>query len=355
MPSVSHSRADGYLLCRRKDYYGYTLGLQRVTESDSLAFGSAVHAVLEAFYNAIREFGGDSKVKQRRAFGKAALVAIDKVKELYREGFVDHDRVMPLREAIDWYLELEPFVKNGWRIMAVEKEFLLEYNPETQERFRLVIDLIVEDPKGYYVIVDHKTTGQFYNPNTVGIQGQIPKYIAALRGLGYKISYGIYNQIRSTRIRGEKLTKKGLVDLLISHYGQDSPPEEMKAWEEDLPKLTVAKLEAMAKDQKLNIYAGPTAEQVHQTLDVRASNTRVVRTFEEQMGVAAEISARELLPVEVIEKSAYRTANKMVCQSCSFLEICEAELDGRSTKMLLQTEYKVREKRPEIEVSEEVE
>ena len=68
MSAVSHSRAESYLSCRRKDYYGYQFpaganfdltesqlerGIRRIRTSESLALGSAVHDCLAAFYIAI--------------------------------------------------------------------------------------------------------------------------------------------------------------------------------------------------------------------------------------------------------------------------------------------------------------
>lgn len=357
MSQISHSRVDGYLLCRRKDYYGYTLGLKRISESDSLAYGSAVHKILEIFYSEILKRGGKGKTsavikKQRGAFGKAALKALDAVKSLYTEGYEDSERFPNLKRTMERYFEeAEPFVKKGFRILAVEKSFAIEYDPDTKSQFGFVIDLIVEDKDGYYVIVDHKTTYDFYSDEAIAIQGQIPKYIGAMRGLGYKVSYGVYNQIRTRPLMGSKMLKGELVAALLSgdkhetDYDIDVPLEKMK----------VADLEELAINHGIKTRTEPEIETLFQTIDFRASAARVVRTFEEQIGVAAEIQARELLPVEVIEKSAYRTANKMVCQSCSFKDLCEADLRGDNTAMLIQTEFEKKKKRDKIKVSEDAE
>ena len=370
MPSVSHSRADSYLLCRRRDYYGYTLGLQRLSAQDGMALGSAGHECLEAFYKHILA-AGTTRKKQKAAFKGAVKAMHAKYLELVKNGHEDRDDKMPLKELLRWYVELEPFVKDDYLIKGVEQEFLLEYDEETNSRFRFVIDLIVEDPEGKIAIVDHKFLYDFYGSDVAAIQGQVPKYIGALRGLGYKAHYGIYNMLRTRKIRGEKklkgvlvadLEKAGVVHhelISVDCKEVDNDGDEYSAQREELEevplsKLTVDRLTALAKEHSIDLYAGPTPEQVHDILPIRPSATRIIRTFEEQVSVAAEISARELLPVEVIEKSAYRTANKMVCNGCSFRDLCEMQLAGQSVKLLLETEFKVKEKRPEIEVSEDV-
>lgn len=361
MPSVSHSRADGYLLCRRKDYYGYTLSLQKVSDADSMALGSAVHKCLEALYRTVLAAGTTRKA-QKAALKAGFKAMYEQYLEFEKAGWEDRDDRMPLRDILRRYVNLEPFVSQGWLVRGVEQEFLLEYDEETQSRFRFVIDLIAEDPEGKVVIIDHKTAFDFYGPDAAAIQGQVPKYIGALRGLGHKAHYGIYNMLRTRKIRGEKKLKDHLATDLekagaknyehaISGTDEEASSELIEA---PLSKLTVAQLTVLAKEHNVDLYAGPTDEQVHDILYIRPSATRVMRTFQEQVDVASEISARELLPVEVIERTAYRTANKMVCNGCSFRDLCEAELAGQSVKLLMQTEFQVKEKRPEIEVSQEM-
>lgn len=370
MPSVSHSRADGYLLCRRKDYYGYTLGLQKVYESDSTGLGSAYHQCLEVFYRTVLA-AGTTRRKQKAAFKQAVKAMHEHYLKLVKEGFESPDNRVDLKEMLRRYVENEPFVREGYLIKDVEVEFLLEYDEETKSRFRFVIDLIVEDPTGLVVIVDHKTAYDFFDHEMANLQGQVPKYIAAMRGLGYKAHYGMYSQIRTRPIRGEKKLKGELVadlgkagyahhELITVDYKEvDNDGDEYTAQREELvevplSKLTVKELEAIAKDHGIDLYSGPTVEQQFELLKIEPSASRVIRTFEEQVAVAEEITARETLSVEEIERTAFRTANKMVCKSCDFRELCEAELAGRPTKLLLQTEFKVKERRPEIEVSEEV-
>lgn len=367
MPSVSHSRADGYLLCRRKDYYSYTLGLQRVYESDGTGLGSAYHQCLDALYRTILE-AGTTRKKQKAAWKKGLKAMHEHYQKLVKEGFESPDNRVDLKELLRRYVDNEPFVREGWLIKGVEQEFLLEYDEETQSRFRFVIDLIAEDPTGKVVIVDHKTAYDFFDHEMASLQGQVPKYIGAMRGLGHKVHYGAYSQIRTRPIRGEKKLKGQLVADLekagyvhhetvmsVSHIddnGDEQFVEELS--EVPLSKLQVKDLEQIAKAHDVNLYSGPTEEQQFEFLKIEASAHRVVRTFEEQVAVAEEITAREQLPVEEIERTAFRTANKMVCKSCDFRDLCEAELAGRPTKLLLQSEFRVRERRPEIEVSEEV-
>jgi CRISPR/Cas system-associated exonuclease Cas4 (RecB family) len=291
MPSVSHSEVDSYLLCRRKHYYGYTKSLQRVQESAALAMGSAGHKVLEVFYTAI--IRGDS-------FDEALIEAKEIADTLREQVSIPANRANIFDTLFDLYFPNEPLVKEGWEILAVEKQFNLEYDPETQAQYPFVVDVIAKSPEGKVVVIDHKFVYDFYNYEASIMQPQIPKYIGALRALNYKIDHGAYNMIRTRKLK-------------------ESTAEGMLSW-----------------------------------LDVKPEPARVQQVFKEQIAVASDIMAIKAMSPEMQDAHAYRVANKMVCQSCSFLDICRTELSGGNSKLMIETEYKIRE-RKEFVVSEEVE
>lgn len=294
MPSVSHSEVDSYLLCRRKHYYGYGLSLQRIRESDSLATGVAGHRILEKFYTTILE-AGDTVELQQAAFDKALVEAETEYNVIVSEGFEEAARRNTLKNILfneDYgYLYNEFFVRNGWQILAVEAEFNLLYDEDTQATYPFVIDLIVRDPEGITVVVDHKFSYDFYTPESTDLQPQIPKYIGALRGIGHNVGYGAYNMLRTRSLKE------------------------------------------------------PTPESNNYVMLLKPNATRITTTFMEQIAVATEIQALKELPLEEQEKRAYRTANKMICQSCSFRDICSTELMGGNVELMKKTEYKIRERK----------
>jgi CRISPR/Cas system-associated exonuclease Cas4 (RecB family) len=291
MPSVSHSEVDSFLLCRRKHYYGYTKSLQRIRESSALAMGSAGHKVLEVFYVNILD-GKD--------FAQSLAIAKKEADELRQQVEVPSNRANIFDTLFDIYFPNEPFVKEGWEILGVEKQFNLEYDEAQKLQYPFVVDLIARSPEGKTVVIDHKFVYDFYTYEASIMQPQIPKYIGALRALNYKIDYGMYNMIRTRKLKESDATN------------------------------------------------------MIQLLDVKPEPTRVKQVFTEQIMVAQEIQRIKDLPEDAQDAMAYRVANKMVCQSCSFLDICRTELVGGNGKLMMETEYKIRE-RKEITVSEEAE
>tara|TARA_R110000868_G_scaffold364192_1_gene627027 strand:- start:405 stop:1322 length:918 start_codon:yes stop_codon:yes gene_type:complete len=294
MPSVSHSEVDGYLLCRRKHYYGYGLSLQRISTSPALATGTAGHAVLEAFYKTLLKAGDTVEIQQAN-FEAGLLAAHEAYDTILSEGYQDADRRATLHDILfneDWgYFPNEFLTRNGWKILAVEAEYSLVYDEEKQSSYPFVVDMIVQDPSGSYVVIDHKFVYDFYTAGQTDLQPQIPKYIGALRALNYEIAYGAYNMLRTRKLKT------------------------------------------------------PDSSSMNYFLILKPTTERVLNTFMEQLGVAAEIQALKELPIEEQGRRAYRTANKMVCQSCSFKDICSTELNGGNTELMLKTEYKIRERR----------
>jgi len=291
MPSVSHSEVDSYLLCRRKHYYGYTKSLQRVRESAALAMGSAGHKVLEVFY---------TNILDGHSFDVALAAAKAEADELRSQVEIPSNRANIFDTLFNLYFPNEPLVKQGWEILAVEKKFNLEYDPDTQAQYPFVVDVIAKSPEGKVVVIDHKFVYDFYTYEASIMQPQIPKYIGALRALNHKIDHGAYNMIRTRKLKEPDF-------------------ESMVSW-----------------------------------LDVKPEAQRVKQVFTEQIAVASDIMLIKSMSEEQQDAHAYRVANKMVCQSCSFLDICRTELSGGNSKLMIQTEYKIRE-RKEFAVSEEAE
>lgn len=294
MPSVSHSEVDSYLLCRRKHYYGYSLSLERVSTSHSLATGTAGHRILETFYKTLLS-AGETADKQLNAWDQAITTAQQEYETIVGEGYEDAPNRALLHDILfndDWgYFANEYMTRAGWTIMAVEAEFSLVYDEDKQSSYPFVVDMIVKDTEGRFVVIDHKFVYDFYTPEQTDLQPQIPKYIGALRAMNHEIGYGAYNMLRTRKLKT------------------------------------------------------PESSSMNYFMILKPNTDRVLNTFMEQLGVAAEIQALKELPVEQQSKIAYRTANKMVCQSCSFRDICSTELMGGNTELMIKTEYKIRERR----------
>lgn len=348
--AISHSRVESYLSCRRKDWYGYQYpteegrGIRRQETSDSLALGTAFHRIAAVYYQAIMD-GAERNVAVFKAQGEH--------EKIIEEGFEDRGgNYATLDEVMQRWIENERFSED-YEILGVEMEFNLGLE---EGEFPFVVDLLIRDRRGLIYAVDHKTGYYLYTPEQVELMPQLPKYVGALRALGYNVAGGIYQVVRTQKISGEKMLKAELVETLAKHFteeltsGADDAPQQVPT-EDELKKMKVEALQYLCDQEGIEHTKPVPAEKVYQVLDVPMSATRVNETLREQFEVSAELRARDLLDPEVANRTAYRTANQTVCKSCSFRLLCSVELAGGNARLTYEHEYEPKPKRDAIELS----
>src|SRR5688572_4870382 len=115
---ISHSRVESFLLCQRKDYYGYHLGLRRKKEGIALALGNAVHSCTEALYRELLGNGKRSAKEQKKHWPQGVAAMWARYHQLIAEGWVDEDtRRWTLKEVLEHYIEYKSLVQAGWRVL----------------------------------------------------------------------------------------------------------------------------------------------------------------------------------------------------------------------------------------------
>ena len=297
MGTVSYSETQSYLSCKRKHFYGYTRSLQKQTQSAGLYLGSAGHQILEAFYQTILD-AGDTRRAQKAAYHQGLVSAQNKLIEILEGGFVGPDNRESLEVILfERYFPNEPFVQNGWLVQAIEYETSITVDVDGElVSTPIKPDMIVVDPAGKTVVVDHKFLYDFYTSEDIVTMPQIPLYMAGLRAKGFRVDYGMFSMLRTRIIKGTKAAP------------------------------------------------GATAEQSYRTLDVMANATRVERTYLDQVTTTLDILAIKKLSLEEADMKAARIGQQKTCQFCDFKDLCVSELTGGNTNLLLKSTYKVRER-----------
>ncbi len=274
--TVSHSEAEAFLQCQRRWLYGYGWNLTKKQHGTALTRGTAGHKVLEVFYADVL-----AGYEQAAAYS----TAMTRLEELERQGQTgDETGSRSLRDIITTYFEHEPFVSQGYEVLAVEQEFSLEYD-EAGIAYPFVVDLILRDPQGKVVVVDHKFQYDFLTLADMQVMPQLAKYVGSIRALGLPADYAVYNQLRYRTKKDAKWT-----DI------------------------------------------------VRQS-DVPLTPTRIVRTFNEQVATANRIIEFKNLTPEQQNEQALRVGVKMICKSCPFKDLCAEDLQGGNVKTLIAAEY----------------
>lgn len=195
-----------------------------------------------------------------------------------------------LQRAFKAFFALKPF--EGVEILASEYECVAQLDEGLYYPF--LVDLIYRDhrgPKTRIVVVDHKFTKDFYKPWDLELLPQIPKYIAALRHAGMPADEGAYSIFRTG-------------------FGKSA-----------------------------------TDEDVYRLQPFSPSEARLENVMREQVTASRAIQAVKRLSPEEQDRQALRVANKMVCNNCSFRQLCSAELNGHAAELLLRSAYRVKEDR----------
>lgn len=278
---VSGSQADAWLTCERKWMFSYVFQKASATKSRALNLGIVVHDILEVFFQAIKD--GDDKETARQ---KSML----KLTKLFEEGGQSADVLTTAYMLCDRYISHDTIHSNS-KILEVETDFFLPIN--SLYWYGLRLDLLVEatvgGQKGKVLLIDHKTTYDFWQPNDLLLNSQMPKYVTAVRFSGYPVHEAYLNQIR-TRFDSKKIGEKSDEDLF-----KRSP-------------------------------VGIT--------DARAKNS-----LHHQMVASERIIEMSSKPLLLIEDQCLPVQNKMVCKYCPFMEPCIKMEDGYSATGALGSDY----------------
>lgn len=279
MRKISNSEVATWLRCQRKYYYEFDLNLQPNVQGQALSRGVLLHEILATYYQALKDGGNHSTAMNigrgvlMQFMGQADQFAIETVMEV--------DRLL----AGYWAFY------NGnpdWEIIEVEKQYDVPITDDYE--FSMRLDLLVKDRKtGDLAIVDHKTTYDFWQPEDVELNGQFPKYIAALRANGIMVNKVIINQIRTRKIKST------------------SP--------DDLYRHAICK----------------------------PSQAKLTNAMKEQILASEEISKHRTLSIEVKQNISKRVLSKDICKNCDVRPLCISEFDGGDISLMASTEFKQRD------------
>lgn len=281
---ISNTQVSLRNLCERAHYYSYIVGVEPKKLPTAIYRGVLGHSALEQYYLEMKE-GASQDI-----CSKAAKSVLDK--EVARiaaetpEQFEQIGLVINTRKLIEGYTAV--YKEEEFKVLEVEKDFYTPINDSIDYGVRL--DLLVEMTKGPHrgdvVVIDHKFVYNFKTTLDVDMDAQLPKMVKTLRANGYLITKGMFNQIRTRKLKSPSLS-----DLY------------RREW-------------------------------------TRSKKIEIETIWREQEQTALEISHIKTLPIEVIESTkAKRNMSLLVCRSCFFQPLCKAELNGEDITANLQANY----------------
>jgi len=275
MRRISNSEAACWLTCKRKYFYEFDLNLEPKVVGQALGRGVLLHDVLALYYERLK-----AGVSHNVAVVDARARLQTFMASLPMETVMEVDRL--LQGYWNYYQG-----DKDWEILEVEKSYDLPLTEEYEYALRL--DLLVRvRSTGAIVLVDHKTTYDFWSADDLDLNPQFPKYIGSLRANGVAVDYALLNQIRTRSIKN------------------------------------------------------PDANDLFRRVDYRPSRQKVANAIREQVIVNQEIVKHRSLPIEVRGNMATRVLNKQICKYCDMKPLCMSEYDGGEIKHMVDNDYKQR-------------
>lgn len=218
---LTNSMRSKFAACHRAYKIAYVDMIRPLKTSDALAFGTAMHALLEIYWS---PSGHDQD---------AADAVLARVEDRYQRetlyalycGYIDR-----------WYKGDAEFQK-----IAVESRFDVPLmNPVTSGLSKTwhlsgKIDAIAANRAGQPFIVEHKTTSQDIGPGSdywrkLPIDGQVSGYYCGAQSLGYDVKECLYDVIRKPALKPYKATP---ADKL--KYNKDGSLSKLCRLEDETP------------------------------------------------------------------------------------------------------------------------
>jgi CRISPR/Cas system-associated exonuclease Cas4 (RecB family) len=184
---VSVSQIKSWLMCPRKYQYQYVLGTEPAHRPVALAFGTACHRALEAFYEYLQAHGRKPPVDQvQTAFVDRWAVEVGDPLPLLFDEDQTADQAKDQGVALLGAFYQQGFVPD--EVIAVEQPFGIELvDPETAEVCDIpmvgAIDLVARH-QGRVWMIEHKTAARRFTADRIAWDFQPTSYLFAARNLG---------------------------------------------------------------------------------------------------------------------------------------------------------------------------
>jgi CRISPR/Cas system-associated exonuclease Cas4 (RecB family) len=273
---ISNSEVSSWLQCRRKYWYEYVLDLEPKVLSAPLTKGTLVHAMLEGYY-----VGKSMGLTEEECIAEAMVPLLA---EARRPGADIGDLGETKDLVLGYFAHYREVDDERYKVYAVESKMRAELVPDY---FAIAgtLDLIWLDTwDGKYIIVDHKTSYNFWTDAQAQITGQPVKYAFMATELGLDIKGAMINQLRTRKLKeGNDLYKR--------------------------------------------IFIKPSAVKVKNVMNQH------IRASTEIMEFRQHLNKDAALPVY----------DKYACKECNFLDLCDADSEGSNIDFQIKVNYRKRE------------
>lgn len=310
--SVSQQRA--LLRCPKRFEYRYIRQLRPRRDDARFLLGRAVHHFLEIYYGSLVKHPNKENAE------RVAWAAFERhVQDNFPEDDEAHAQADlaegMLRNYCRWARDNDNFV-----VLGTEVPFEVDVSGVN---FRGIFDSIIEIGNEYW-IMEHKTATQIKTEHTLRDR-QISAYVWAARELGLPVKGVLYNTLKKAVPQKPRILKSGKLSKSLHQN------------------LTYASyLEAIHEQNQDPEGYSDILEQLAQRENPFFHREFVPRTPEAAYAILKDIEQTEVLKQALVTANVFPRNDTRDCAwDCPFNELCLAELEGRDTQSLLETNYKI--------------
>jgi len=331
MNAESYSGINTYQRCPNLYFYKYECNLQPIKRSVALQQGTDAHEMLKVFFLALQQ-GENTDGAWAAVMDYASGLLAENKKIAFEDEQIEYHELVD--ETIRWVASYCDQYGEEWEVLHAEEEFVMIL--DSGKVISFTPDLVVRDRSGAVWIIDHKTTAAIPESGIPFGDMQALLYYAGVKDMYPECAGFIFNRIRKKTPTQPRLTKTGakrVADLkridttyeTLRDFLQAEAPELMAdpAHQQRLAELRDAPERWFWTE---NVYVNETTEQI--ILDDAAAVLA-------QMDASIETG---MWPRNLQEDRGYKSCNK-----CSFKPLCQAQMLGWDTEVLLKMEYEARD------------
>lgn len=322
----THSMLKTFRRCPKQAEFKYVHRLKPKRLGSPLKRGTWIHALLEAYH------GGQDWMKIHEANSKLFNEMFDEEKDYYGDMPTE---ILQIMKSYVWHYKSDP-----WEVIDVE--FQLEAKFPDGTIYRGKVDMLIRDVHGKLWLVDHKSHKSLPDSAFRLLDAQSALYIWAAWENGIEVEGFIWNYIKWKAPSVPKIVDKNS-RLSDSACDTDYPTmyKALKQYKELYPDTFVIRPKdmdklRMLKEQRYEHGKMQTSDMFRRDILEKPADM-IERVVQGNYTTSLRMHTYDFTVPDQVE----RVVERGCTFSCSYIDICTAELMGANITPLLKQNYTV--------------
>jgi hypothetical protein len=309
--------------CPKQAEYKYVHRLKPKRLGSPLKRGTWIHALLEAFHM------GEDWLDLHKRLSNQFNTLFDEEKDYYGDMPVE---ILALMKAYIWHYKRDP-----WEV--IDCEFQLEATLPDGTVYRGKVDMLIRDSHGLLWLVDHKSHKSLPDFGFRLLDAQSALYIWAAWENGIEVQGFIWNYIRWKEPSTPKLLKDGKrISDVVADTDYPTFVRALKKYKAENPQFVIRDKDReyakYLRDQQFDFGKLQTSSFFRRDI-LEKSPDMIERVVQGNYTTSQRMHSYDFSDPDKVE----RVVDRSCTFSCSYVDLCTAELMGANTKPLIKQNY----------------